>query len=100
MLLWERAPARDQTGVDHRHSAAGAASYKNRPPSAAGVASHKEGASSAKKGIKWPFFIKVGQTTAPEFSSFGSMSFLSGLIRSSRCKPSHMAMAAATKTDE
>ena len=43
---------------------------------------------------------KHGQTTAPEFSSFGSLSFLIGLIKSSRWMPSHMAMAAATNTDE
>lgn len=36
------------------------------------------------------------QTTAPSVSSFS----LTGLIRSSRLTPSHMATAAATNTDE
>ena len=43
----------------------------------------------------------VGQTVAPALGSFGSSSsFLTVLIRSSRFTPSHMAMAAATNTDE
>ncbi len=42
----------------------------------------------------------AGHTTAPRFSSDGSPSFLVGLIRSSRLTPSHMAIAAATKTEE
>src|ERR1035437_3084027 len=41
------------------------------------------------------------QTVAPALGSLGSASFLAPpLIRSSRLMPSHMAMAAATKTDE
>ena len=48
----------------------------------------------------WVLCKRNGQTTAPEFSSFGSLSFLIGLIKSSRGMPSHMASAAATNTDE
>ena len=41
------------------------------------------------------------QTVAPALGSFGSSSFFTPpLIRSSRLMPSHMAMAAATKTEE
>ncbi len=39
-------------------------------------------------------------TTAPAFGSSGSCSLAAGLTRSSRLTPSHIAMAAATNTDE
>ncbi len=39
-------------------------------------------------------------TTAPAFGSLGSPSRRPVLIRSSRLMPSHMAMAAATNTEE
>ena len=44
--------------------------------------------------------ILAGQTVAPAWGSLGSPSFLAGLTRSSRLTPSHMAMAAATNTEE
>ena len=49
MLLWERAPVRDQTSVDHPHSAAG-------------VASHKEDGIKRKKGPHVALFSYQGQS--------------------------------------
>ena len=44
---------------------------------------------------------RAAQTVAPTLGSLGSPSFLTGpLSRSSRLMPSHMAMAAATNTEE
>ena len=58
------------------------------------LARKSERLAMGRHSLGWP------QTTAPEFSSFGSLSFLTGLTMSSRLMPSHMATAAPTNTYE
>ena len=60
-----------------------------------------EGADAGFQMGLWLLTGAEAQTVAPALGSFGSSSFFAlALIRSSRLMPSHMAMAAATNTDE
>ena len=67
---------------------------------------HAQKRTKQKAGSREPAFCylprseREDQTSAPAFGSFGSSSSFLSFTRSSRLTPSHIAMAAATNTDE